>query len=307
MSDTGRREGRWRRLLLRVLLYGGALTVGLPLAFSLTLTRGQRQPTLSPPAPFEELRFESEAGVRGRPLTLRAWLLRAPVPVERERPPVVVVHGLGDSVESFVDAARRLAERGHVVLLLDLRGHGGSGDAPTTLGAHESGDVRAALRELRGRGLGRRGFVLLGNSMGAVAVLLAAAGRDDVRAVIAEAPFDSYRDTVAHHARLFYGLPPWLPLIPWTIALTEWRAGFDADDVDAVRAAGRIDASLLLIADGDDARMPERVVRRVFDAHAAARPGRTWLWVAPGAAHSGAGLSPDYWPRVFAFLDAAGA
>jgi pimeloyl-ACP methyl ester carboxylesterase len=305
VAGSDRRGSRWKRLGLRVLLYGGALVVGLPFAFSLTLTRGLRQPTLPAPAPFEELRFDSQTGERGRPLALRAWLLRPSVPAAR--PAVVVVHGLGDSVESFVGAARRLAVRGHPVLLLDLRGHGGSGDALTTLGAHERGDVRAALGELRGRGLGEHGFVLLGNSMGAVAVLLAAAGRDDVRAVIAEAPFDSYRETVAHHARLFYGLPRWLPLIPWTIALTEWRAAFDADDVDAVAAAGRIDAPLLLIADGDDPRMPERIVRRVFDAHAAARPGRTWLWVAPGAPHSGAGSSPDYWPRVFAFLDAAGA
>ena len=90
---------------------------------------------------------------------------------------------------------------------------------------------------------------------------------------------------MAHHARLYYGLPAWLPLVPATIAVAEWRAGFDADDVSAIEAARRTHAALLLIVDGDDPRMPEAVVRRVFDAHA----GPKALWTAPGAPHAGAG------------------
>lgn len=296
------------RRAARVALYGGALLVGLPAAFSVVLTRSVRQPVHAAPAPFEEAFFTSEIGAGERPVGLRAWLLRGERgPLRPERPAVVVAHGVGDSLESFTGAARRLANRGHDVLLLDLRGHGGSDDALVTLGAHESGDVRAALRFARERGLGRAGFVLLGNSMGAVSVLLAAEERPDVRAVIAEAPFDSYRDTVAHHARLYYGLPRWLPLTRLAIAAAEMRAGFDADDVDTVRAARRLAAPLLLIVDGGDERMPEPVVRRIFDAHEAAHPGRTSLWVAPGVPHCGAWMDAGYWPRVFAFLDAAGA
>ncbi len=297
--------GRSGRIVARVLLFGGALLVGLPWAFSRQLTGAPRQPVERVAAPFEETFFPSASASHGRVPRLRAWLLRP----EREagRPSVVIVHGLGDSLESFTGAARRLARRGHAVLLLDLRGHGGSDDAPTTLGAQESGDVRAALACLHARGLGRSGFVLMGNSMGAVAVLLAAAGREDVRAVVAEAPFDSYRETVAHHAWLFYRIPRAVPLLPLAIAFAEWRGGFDADDADAVAAARRVAAPLMLIVDGADARMPERVVRRVFEAHDAAHPGRTRLWVAPGAPHTGAWLDPEYWPRVFAFLDAAGA
>ena len=64
----------------------------------------------------------------------------------------------------------------------------------------------------------------------------------------------------------------------------EWRAGFDADDVDAVKAARRIKAPLLAIVDGEDRRMPERVVRRVWGAH----PGPKDIWIAPGVDHVGA-------------------
>ena len=75
-------------------------------------------------------------------------------------------------------------------------------------------------------------------------------------------------------------------------------AGFDADEVDAVAAAAQIRGALLAIADGADDRMPEAVVRRVFDAH----PGPKRMWVAPDAPHVGASLHPDYWPTVTAFL-----
>jgi pimeloyl-ACP methyl ester carboxylesterase len=146
------------------------------------------------------------------------------------------------------------------------------------------------------------GLVLVGHSMGAVAVLRAAADQRDVRAVIAEAPYDTFRETIARHAWLLYGLPRWVPLIPVAIWLAERRAEFDADEVDAVAAAARIRGALLAIADGADDRMPEAVVRRVYDAH----PGPKRMWVAPGAPHVGASMDPDYWPTVTAFLDENG-
>jgi hypothetical protein len=154
------------------------------------------------------------------------------------------------------------------------------------------------MRHLRDRGLAGKGFLLMGVSMGAVAVLRAAVEEGDVHAVIVEAPFDSYRETVAHHAHLFFHLPRRFPLIPLTIWVAEWRADFDADDVDAVKAARHAHGALLAIADGADPRMPPEVVRRVFDAH----PGPKTFWTAPGAPHAGASGEPGYWAQVEGFL-----
>jgi hypothetical protein len=120
----------------------------------------------------------------------------------------------------------------------------------------------------------------------------------DVKAVVVEAPYDTYRNNIAHHAWLLYKLPRWVPVIPIAIAFAGWRAGFDPDEVDAVAAARRLRAPLLAIVDGADDRMPEPVVRRVLDAH----PGPKRLWVAPGAEHVGASLNPGYWPVVLGFL-----
>ena len=282
---------RRARILARVLLYGCFLLLGVPLAFSFVMTRTFRQPVSATPAAGYEERWIVCDGLR-----LRAWLSTG----QAGKPAFVVVHGLGDSLESYVGHARPLIARGHTVLLLDMRGHGASEGTLTTLGGLESHDVRAAMAHLREAGLARGGIGLMGHSMGAVAVLLAAADQPDLRVVVAEAPFDSYRSSIRHHAKLLYGLPGWMPLIPLSIAAAEWRAGFDADDIDCVAAARRIHAPLLAIVDGADPRMPEPVVRRVVDAHR----GQHQLWVAPGMHHVSSFFHPD-WPRVvLGFVDA---
>jgi uncharacterized protein len=188
------------------------------------------------------------------------------------------------------------------VLLVDLRGHGGSEGSYTTLGGRERADVAAAMEALRERGLAANGIVLMGHSMGAVAVLLAASEAIDVRGVVVEAPYDTYRKTIAHHAQFLYRLPSWAPMIPTAIAAAEWRAGFDADSVDAVEAARRIRAPLFAIVDGEDQRMSEAIVRRIYDAH----PGPKRLWIAPGVDHVGAITLREYGPRLRAFLDESG-
>ncbi len=117
-------------------------------------------------------------------MCLRAWLARG----RPEKPAVVIAHGLGDSLDSHLEHASIFLDGGNTVLLVDLRGHGGSEGRHTTLGCSERADVLAAAAELRRRGLALRGVVLEGHSMGAVAVLLAAPETKDLRRVIVEAP-----------------------------------------------------------------------------------------------------------------------
>jgi len=284
---------RRARVLLRVLLYGGGLFVGVPLAFSHVMTKTYRLESPGKPSQgYEQLQLVSDG------LKLRAWLVRG----EPAKPSAIVIHGLGDSLESYLDHAALFRKRGYSVLLVDLRGHGASEGSHTTLGARESDDVRAGMQYLRDNGLARNGLVLMGHSMGSVAVLLAAADQQDVRAVIVEAPYDTYRNTIAHHAKLLYGLPSWVPIIPLAIQAAEWRAGFSADATDAVQAARRIHAPLMTIVDGGDPRMTEAIVRQVLDAHS----GPKKIWVAPGVDHVGAILLPDWPKQVGGFLDEHG-
>src|SRR5579862_6680092 len=132
-----------RRILLRVLLYGGALFVALPLVFSqMLLVVGRRGGTDAPPKGAEAISIRSDG------LRLRAWFFEG----SKDRTPALVVHGLGDSIESYVDYARTLVRLGHPTLLLDLRAHGGSEGRYTTLGGKERDDVRAGIAFLEDRG-----------------------------------------------------------------------------------------------------------------------------------------------------------
>jgi alpha-beta hydrolase superfamily lysophospholipase len=275
-----------------VLVYGAFFFAALPFTFSQVMLRLPRQPTTRVFPPYAEAFVVSEG------LRLRTWTVRG----RPERAAVLVVHGLGDTLESYTGHAAELNRRGHTVLLVDLRAHGGSEGRDSTLGALEKADVAAAARHLRERGLAGAGIVYMGFSLGTAAVMGAAPDEPDTRAVILEAPFDTARATIAHHGWLLYRIPSWLPLGRLALAVAGWRAGFDPHAVDLVAAAARLRAPLFTIVDGADPRKPEAVVRRVYDAH----PGPKRIWIARGADHVGAILHPDYWREIAGFLEANG-
>jgi pimeloyl-ACP methyl ester carboxylesterase len=83
---------------------------------------------------------------------------------------VVLVHGHGGNLCSWLPYARTLARLGFRVLAYDSRSHGSSGQARLL---QLDLDVRGAARELRRRGARR--VVLAGSSAGASAVLVGAA------------------------------------------------------------------------------------------------------------------------------------
>jgi lipase len=86
---------------------------------------------------------------------------------------VVCLHGLAQHARIFAELGRRLAERGHSVLALDLRGHGDSGREPPWDVETHLGDVLATLEQL---GIERQTW--LGHSFGG-RVAAAAAARSE--------------------------------------------------------------------------------------------------------------------------------
>ena len=133
--------------------------------------------------------------------------------------------------------------------------------------------------------------------MGAVSALLAAARDGSAAGVIADAPFDTYRNTVLHHAKLMYGLSEY-PLVAMAFPMIEQRARFRIDDVDCLRAASGIRAPLLVLAAEKDTRMPIPVVRSVYDRAA----GPKEFWVIPGEGHENRGFGLEFRKKISDFL-----
>ncbi len=152
----------WAMIALAVLL-GGYLAVSLFVAARFSAPN-QQVPEGTPAdvgLEYREVTLESTDGV-----PLAAWWVSPPN--ESSPSAAVLVHGWeGDKSNlQVVETARVYARAGYGVLMLDLRGHGGSGGERRTLGYKETRDVHGALSWLEEEGFEAGEVVLHGWSMG---------------------------------------------------------------------------------------------------------------------------------------------
>lgn len=276
--------------LLGIVVVGLVLLAASFLADLATKIPPTARPSLNPARMglvCEEVEIRTEDGFR-----LTAWWMPNGKP---ERAPVVILHGLGASKAHMIDYILFAQEQGNPTLAIDFRGHGGSDPSLTSIGYFESRDAEAAMRFVRGQGAGDP--VLWGTSMGAVSALLAAARDGSAAGIIADAPFDTYRNTVLHHARLFYGLSEF-PLITLAMPMIESRVGFRVDKVDCLRAAEQIQAPMLLLAGEEDVRMPPAMVRTIYERAA----GPKEFWIIPGEGHENRNFGQEFRDKIAGFL-----
>ncbi|WP_018291959.1 alpha/beta hydrolase [Verrucomicrobium sp. 3C] len=241
--------------------------------------------------PYEDWTTTSKDGLK-----LAAWFI--PAEGAPRKPPLIVVHGLGASKEfqiNYIVLGHRL---GFPVLAIDLRGHGKSEKTMTTLGGKEPLDLKAWTDKLGSKGYSSP--LVWGTSLGAVTALRFVSEDPRARGVVADAPFDNLRNSLAVHARLFFGLPafPFVDLVSWEL---ERLYSLDPSKIDCVEAVEKIHVPILILAAEDDRRMPVGVVRKIYDA--ASEPKR-W-WVIPHSSHEERTFAPDFCHVVGDFLEFA--
>jgi pimeloyl-ACP methyl ester carboxylesterase len=172
-------------------------------------------------------------------------------------------------------------EAGFAQIFFDFTGRGESDGDVITLGAHEAGDLRAALDMLTARPeVDPRRLALGGRSMGAVAAILEAADDPRVGALVLDSPYADLEDTV-DRAIGAYHLPPFL-VRPVLLRFAGWRANFDPGAVSPRRTIGRVKAPILLLHGSADEIVP------LADALAlkSAAAGKTTLLTLEGQGHN---------------------
>lgn len=237
---------------------------------------------------FEAEAIEFESSVYARPVKLAAWYVAHP---EARGRLVIVLHGYADSSAGACAWLPILHRLGVNTLLVDLPGHGESGDAPCTAGWMERRCVWEVIDQFRKRRPDdAREIVLYGLSMGASVALAAAALRPGITAVIADSPYADFREASVLHGRLF-GMPGTLIQRPasWIIGRLY---GIDFGQLAPKELLASVPCPVLLIQAGDDrlvsdvdrSEMEERIRGR-RDSHALTignAPHLLGLSMAPG-------------------------
>ncbi len=293
-------------LLVAILLSSAGLLILLALLLVVftwrqawTLTHPRRKLLTRTPADvgvaFEDVTFTTEDCV-----TLSGWFIPA-----RNGRTLIGCHGILDNREQLLDPAAILARSGYGFLLYDARAHGKSGGACSTYGHDEIKDVAAAISYLEARpDVDASQLGIIGNSLGGITAIRAAARQPQLRVAIVESAFADFARDIGKAFTRFTHLPAF-PFAPLTIF---WGERLTHIDLNAIRPVRDISAiaprPILLISDLLDAIVDEPFDGELLYANAG-EPKE--LWQVPECQHVQCfAMQPEaYISRVGGFLDKA--
>lgn len=280
------RRPRSRRLWLRtaalsalILALVAYLGISAIAATVLTTPRRSFTPEASPAAlglPFRDVQFAA----RGDGVPIAGWFLPA-----QSKAAVIMVHGKDSSRTNefggqFVHLAGALQQHGLNVLMIDMRGHGQSGEAHFSFGPNERQDVLGAVDWLRGQGFQPGRIGVLGVSMGAAASMLAAADDPAIGALMEDCGYATIKPIIEHEWSSASGLPG--IFLPSTILMSQVLYGIDLGAARPVDQIGRMAGRQVLIIHGtSDTLVPPENATEL----AAALP-TAHVWLVAGAAHA---------------------
>jgi fermentation-respiration switch protein FrsA (DUF1100 family) len=240
------------------------------------------------------VRLQTRDGVE-----IAAWYIPPP---DNSSAALIYVHGLGHNREIMLEQAATLYQHGYGALMIDLRNHGESGGNMTTLGYYEPYDVQAGVDFLLTRPeVNDEQIGIIGESLGAVTAIRAAAQTPQLRTVIAQSPFTSIEENVASGVRQIAGLPPF-PFAPLVIFFGEQETGLRIGQVRPIDDIAQITPRAVMLMHGQQDRLisPDNSQR----LYAAAGEPKELVFF-PTAAHAGLiTANRELWERsVVGFLD----
>jgi dipeptidyl aminopeptidase/acylaminoacyl peptidase len=232
-------------------------------------------------------------------IALSGWYV--PGALGTSGPAVVVVHGLSSCKreEGVLLPAGMLHRHGFSVLLVDLRDHGESAfeDGRYAGGTEEYLDVLGAWDWLQRRGHPAERIGLLGRSMGAASVLIAAGEEPRVAAIWEDSGYANVGEAI--HDELVRRKFPTL-LAPAGILAARVIAGDDITSRSPLGAVAKLHRPLFITHGDADSRFSVRFAYELAEAVRASGESAE-IWIVRGAGHvEGAEREPQEYERRLA-------
>lgn len=238
---------------LFVYLLAASLTAFL--LFRFAVRRGlapAREPHARTPANCG-LAFDTVSIPTARGKQLFGWFVPAAAPTPM--PVVMVMHGWGGNAAMMLPLLPALHASGLAVVLIDARCHGRSDEDDFASLPRFAEDIDHALTWLKGHPQADPNRVaLIGHSVGAGAVLLAASRRNDIAAVVSLAAFSH---PVAMMRRfLAHKRVPYLPFGWLVLRYVEQVIGHRFNDIAPVTTIAKLGCPTLLVHGSEDVTVP---------------------------------------------------
>lgn len=298
------RTAQWWAVRLLVVVVGILVVVYVGLSFVVAnvISVPPRQALVGDPKTTYGLEYEDITfPARTDGLDISAWFLPA---TESDRA-IVLVHGKGQNRTlefgaRYLECAAALHEHDFAVVMLDMRGHGKSGDSRFTYGIREKRDVLGAVDWLRARGFAAGHIGVLGVSMGAASSIGATADEPAIGALVSDSSFAEFFPIVEGSFTNESGLPGFF--LPPSLLALRVLTGEDIRSLRPVEDMATIPPRPVLIIHAQgDSLIP------VSHAHqlAEAAPG-SQVWIIDIQDHARTyNADPDeYVRRVVEFFDA---
>jgi fermentation-respiration switch protein FrsA (DUF1100 family) len=270
--------------------------VGIVSATTVTLPERIFSEDILPDRTYEDVRFPS----RGEEVEIAGWYIYR----EGNTKALILVHGKDSSRTrefdgTMVTLAGDLVDAGFDVLMIDMRGHGQSGDGRYSFGINERLDVLGAVDWLKTKGFKPGSIGALGVSMGGAAAIGATADDTDIGAIIVDSTFADIYPLILQEWTNESGLPNFF--IPSMRLMNQWLYGYDVAEARPVDEISQIaPRGLMIIHCTTDTLVPFSQAEELIAAAPFAH-----TWIVDGCDHAKLILSDfqPYCDQVIGFFD----
>ncbi len=223
---------------------------------------------------YENVYFKTEDGVQ-----IKGWF----IPNPSSDKTIILMHGWGMNRGDVFKNTYFLHDLGYNLMYFDFRALGESGGTVSSIGYLEVKDLQAAIRFLKDtRPFACEKIGLYGLSMGGMVAICEAAQNPEIKCVVAEASYYSFRRVVSRWAWV-HNKVPYFPLVPIVLHYMRRNLAANPERYSPKYNIPKIAPRPVFIIHGRyDNLVPAAQAKMLFKC--AGEPKEIWL--VPGAKHN---------------------